>query len=93
MKTLRKKTLKRLKMNRTELVATKFFEDFWGLCKEYVTGLDPVIIYATLGLDPVSSGPPRGCQLEHYADKMIAILPKIGWLLLLYLVCVLCQSA
>ena len=32
---------------------------------------------------------PRGAKLEHYAaDKMRAILPKIGWLLP-----VLCQSA
>ena len=36
---------------------------------------------------------PRGPKLEHYADRMREILPKIGWLLLLDLVCVLCQSA
>ena len=35
----------------------------------------------------------REPKLEHYADKMREILPKIGWLLLLHLVCVLCQSA
>ena len=34
----------------------------------------------------------RGPKLECYADKMREILPMIGWLLLLYLVCVLCQS-
>ena len=32
-------------------------------------------------------------KLERYADKMREILLKIGWLLVLYLVCVLCQSA
>ena len=31
---------------------------------------------------------PRGPTLEHYAEKMWEILPKIGWLLLLYLICV-----
>ena len=35
----------------------------------------------------------RGPKLECYADKMREMLPKIGWLLLLNLVCVLCQSA
>ena len=35
----------------------------------------------------------RGPKLELYADKMREILPIIGWLLLLYLVCVLCQSS
>ena len=35
----------------------------------------------------------RGPNLERYADKMREILPKIDWLLLLFLVCVLCQSA
>ena len=35
----------------------------------------------------------RGAKLERYADKMRGIMPKIGWLLLLYLVCVLCQYA
>ena len=35
----------------------------------------------------------RGPKLEHYGDKMREILPTFGWLLLLYLVCVLCQSA
>ena len=34
-----------------------------------------------------SQGVPA-CQLECYADKIRAILPKIGWLLLLDLVCV-----
>ena len=32
----------------------------------------------------------RGSKLERQADKMREILPKIGWLSLLYLVCVLC---
>ena len=34
----------------------------------------------------------QGPKLERYADKMREMLPLIGWLLLLYLVCVLCQS-
>ena len=35
----------------------------------------------------------RGPKLKRNAYKIREILPKIGWLLLLYLVCVLCQSA
>ena len=35
------------------------------------------------------SGGGRGPKFECYADKM----REIGWFLLLYLVCVLCQSA
>ena len=31
----------------------------------------------------------RGAKLERYADKMREILPMIGWLILLYLVCIL----
>ena len=42
-------------------------------------------------IDFVNNIFPRGPKLEHYADKMREIL--IGWLVLLYLVCVLCQSA
>ena len=34
----------------------------------------------------------RGANLECYADKMREVLPTFDWLLLLYLVCVLCQS-
>ena len=39
-------------------------------------------------IDWCSSMTTRGPKLERYADKMREILPKIGWLLLLYLVCV-----
>ena len=57
----------------------------------------PFAIILLLGIYPltVMSLVGRGPKLEHYADadKMREILPLIGWLLLLYLVCVLCQSA
>ena len=35
----------------------------------------------------------RGSKLELLTDKMRKISAMIGWLLPLYLVCVLCQSA
>ena len=40
----------------------------------------------------IDIGTSRGPKLERYADKRREILPKIGWLFLLYLVFVLCQS-
>ena len=53
---------------------TKLFEDFGGtLCKEFIIGRKPVLYKAwnlyqsstTLGLDPVSSGPPQTNKLHN----------------------------
>ena len=51
------------------------------------------------GKGKITHGIPKGSNLKGplekgvKADKMREILAKIDWLSLLYLVCVLCQSA
>ena len=55
----------------------------------------PLLLYPlyNLFLCSLSIHPFRGPKLERYAAKMRDFLPMTSWFLLLYLICVLRQSA
>ena len=64
---------------------TFYIESFY-----YWNTLNFEIAPLIIGLTAQQSITTRGSKLERLEDKIRAILSTFGWLLLLYLVCVLC---